>query len=166
MDTKVIFIDWHGTLSRSMFWQDLQLSHPDVFEQIQTILFKSNTHIITDWMRGVLCEDDVIDYLVNHDIKDRALIKNRLRRSCENVTFIHEDILEVIQKLRSQNYLCVIATDNMDVFSKYTVPAYNLQTYFDDIINSSQVKALKSDISEKEELTLFFLSIHTLISNF
>lgn len=164
MDKKVIFIDWHGTLSCSMFWEDLQLSHPDIFEQIQRILFKADNTIIMDWMRGELSVNDVLDYLVDNGIKDRSLIEISLQESCKNITFIDPHNLKLIQKLRSQGYLCVLATDNMDVFSKYTVPAYRLDTYFDDIINSSHVGALKKEYDEKEEFLFFskFLKKHNL----
>ena len=44
----------------------------------------------------------------------------------------------------------VIATDNVDVFEEFTVPALKLNKYFDEILCSSTLKCLKHDKKGKK----------------
>ncbi len=44
---------------------------------------------------------------------------------------------------------CVIATDNMDTFTRFTVPALRLSEHFDGILNSFERGVLKQDIDEQ-----------------
>ena len=50
--------------------------------------------------------------------------------------------------------MAVIATDNVDVFVEYTVPALKLRRHFDDILCSSELKSLKTDTADGK--LLFF----------
>ena len=49
----------------------------------------------------------------------------------------------------------MIATDNYDVFDKWTVPALSLDNLFDDILNSYNLKALKPEL-EINDFSPFF----------
>ena len=55
---------------------------------------------------------------------------------------ISSDTLNRIKKLR-KNYETVLITDNMDCFTRFTVPAKKLASFFDSIVNSFENKKLK-----------------------
>ena len=62
---------------------------------------------------------------------------------CEKMN-ISIDVLNRIENLR-RNYHTVLIIDNMDCFTRFTVPALKLNSYFDSIVNSFDNKKFKSD---------------------
>ena len=152
---KVLFVDWNRTLSNSLFWGHLQVNKPEDFAKIERWLFKKNPQIINLWMRG---EEDVKSILSAME-QDTSLpenyLLNELEKSCKSMEFIFHECLEIISLIRSKGIKVVLATDNMDVFNQYTVPALNLQNHFDDILSSFSLKCLKTDEDEKGNLKFF-----------
>jgi beta-phosphoglucomutase-like phosphatase (HAD superfamily) len=61
------------------------------------------------------------------------------------MTFADPETPRLVAQLRRRGVRVVIATDNMDSFSRFTVPALGLSEMFDDILNSFELKALKAD---------------------
>ncbi|MEZ4104057.1 MAG: hypothetical protein R3B60_02090 [Candidatus Paceibacterota bacterium] len=47
---KALFVDFDGTLCDERYWRSLPTEE---YEAIQELLFKNNTQIVHDWMRGV-----------------------------------------------------------------------------------------------------------------
>lgn len=58
--------------------------------------------------------------------------------------FIRQETLELIEAVRSK-YRVIFLTDNMDCFDRFTIPALNLESYFDQIINSYNHGVTKAD---------------------
>ncbi len=150
-DYKTIFFDWNKTLSHSLFWS--QLANPkherhEWYKNIGNFIFVKNTHIINDWMRGDIDEDHIADMIFDAFAYPKKQVIDDLAESCRQMQFVSEDVLPLIKKIRVKGVKCVIATDNMDSFSKYTVPALNLLHYFDDILVSFERKKLKFDCEE------------------
>ena len=86
---------------------------------------------------------------------DPDFLWTELKKSCRAMSFIHDNTLELIQDIRNKGIKVVLATDNMDVFESYTVPALDLQKYFDDILSSSTLRCLKADLDEADQLIFF-----------
>jgi len=157
---KVIFFDWNLTLSMSRFWQQLEhIEHPhhDWHQRIIDVLF-SKKKMISQWMRGDIDVSEVVNYISNKTGYNKNNIKNYLIESCEQMQLVDSSILDLVKKLRSKGIFCVIATDNMDVFSLYTVPALKLDNYFDDIINSFDKKILKYDFVNNDSSDISFFN--------
>jgi FMN phosphatase YigB (HAD superfamily) len=70
---------------------------------------------------------------------------------------ISENSLNLVTALRSKGIKVVIATDNMDTFHRWTVPSLRLDSYFDHILSSFELRALKADTDEQGR-SLFFTS--------
>lgn len=151
MSYKVIFIDWNGTLSDSRFW-DRWSEVSDEFkryERIQEVLFSSEEgrRIIRDWMRGVRSAENVLRYL--HEMTGIPMVEleSELRYSSEHMKIADPSVINKIQTLRAGGAKVVIATDNMDIFRLWTVPALKLDGLFDGILTSDSAGALKTELN-------------------
>ncbi|MCR4323171.1 MAG: HAD family hydrolase, partial [Candidatus Azambacteria bacterium] len=76
--------------------------------------------------------------------------------SCQNMSYAFDGLLKIIQDLRKSGIKCVIATDNMDTFRRWTIPGMNLKKYFDDFLISNELKNMKFDIDRKNNIIPFF----------
>lgn len=148
MSLKVIFIDWDGTLSKSRFWQHWLSEDPESYNKIQQVLFVENPGMIQDWMRGFVSSELITAEIgLRAGLDSQILIKN-LELSCRSMTFLYPEVLDIIQEKRQDGIKVVIATDNMDTFSRWTVPSLRLEQYFDGILTSADRGALKEDITQ------------------
>lgn len=161
MKYKTIFIDWHGTLSNSRFWdrwaKDVNKQH--LHKRAQHALFEDTEGllILKDWMRGLRSVDNVISYL--HDVTGIPAtdLEDELRYTAENMAFINPDVVGRIETLRSKGVKVIIASDNMDTFRLWTIPALGLEDLFDGILTSERQGALKSEVGEDGSSPFFSL---------
>lgn len=135
----VLFIDFDGTLCFDRFWRSAE---PESREKIQTY-FKSNTDLISDWMRGKYTSEEVNALIAKELSIDYETLWNIFVRDCETMR-VEQSTLLRIRELRSE-YTTILITDNMDCFSRLTVPSLKLDTYFDAIVNSYTEKRSKND---------------------
>lgn len=148
---KTIFFDWNKTLSSSLFWS--QLANPkherhDWHKNIVNFIFIENKHLIDNWMRADINEDYIANLISDKFGYSKSVILKDLAESCENMELVSGEVLGLIDEIRKKGIECVIATDNMDTFMKYTKPAMKLEKYFDDFLVSFDKKILKFDVKE------------------
>jgi FMN phosphatase YigB (HAD superfamily) len=121
MKYEAVFIDWDGTLSNSRFWERWKHDpeHSEKYDKIQNALFQSaiGKPMVNDWMTGGRDYKDTLTYLTKFANLKYDELEDELRYSAEHMTFIDDDILSKIQRLREIGGHVVIATDNMDVFT-------------------------------------------------
>ncbi|QQR78973.1 MAG: hypothetical protein IPJ68_01735 [Candidatus Moraniibacteriota bacterium] len=158
-DYKIIFFDWYKTLSHCDFW--VQLKDPvhdrhHWHENIVHFLFVENKELIQQWMRGRVDEGDMLRLVSEKFSYPVESLREDLAESCRTMTLLSEAILPLVKGLREKGVRCVIATDNMDVFGKYVVPALKLDEHFDDVLVSFDQKALKFDVSQDGGSIPFF----------
>lgn len=148
---KTVFFDWNKTLSNSLFWE--QLNHPEHErhawnDNISTYLFKENKYLISEWMKGLIDSEGIVEKIsACHRYPADTLLED-LAESCRNMKLVSDEVLPLIQKLRRNGTKCVIATDNMDTFMRYTVPALELEKYFDDVLVSFDKGIFKFDVQD------------------
>lgn len=155
---KAIFIDWNGTLSPSKFWGHLEhLNHPDnaLFTKIESSLFGNLSPLLKPWMKGELTSEIVIQKIAEDSKLPYDRVLEEFIISCQKMQFVSDNVLNLIKVIRDKNVKVVIATDNMDSFSRWTVPALLLNTHFDDILDSHTLKAMKGDMDDSGK-SLFF----------
>jgi len=146
---KTIFLDWHNTLSSSLFWDQLkETDHPrhEWYAPMFQCLMVDHRPMVFEWMRGQVNMFDIVRLLSTHCGYPEEIIFADLQESCETMKLVSDEILPLVATLRGQGVRCVIATDNMDTFTEFTVPALRLQEHFDAILNSFELKMLKQDI--------------------
>lgn len=156
---KVIFFDWHKTLSLCDFW--VQLKDPvhdrhHWHENIVNFLFVENEKLIQGWMRGEVDEENIVKIISDTFGYSKEALRADLAESCRTMTLLSDEILPLIDRLQKRGIKCVIATDNMDIFKKYVVPALKLDEHFDDVLVSFDQKTLKFDVSEDGNSIPFF----------
>lgn len=141
-----LFVDFDGTLCHDKFWRSLD---PEILEKIQAFEF-GPTGTANKWMRGEFTSEEVNESIakelgIPYDELWKTFVDN-----CSNMQ-VSQAVLEKINSLRS-TYHTVLLTDNMDSFDRFTVPALQLENYFDMIVNSYSEK--KSKMENEGELIL------------
>jgi FMN phosphatase YigB (HAD superfamily) len=152
MKYKVIFIDWFNTLSTSLYWDHWKENGlHDKFAIVQSEIFNNNDDYIK-WMKGKHVSEDIIKK-VRHKvgISSKQMLQD-LEFSSKTLKYIKNDIPRKIFLLKKFGYKVVLATDNMDAFSRWTVPALKLDELFDDILNSYHLGVLKNETAKNKSL--------------
>ena len=155
---KSLFIDWHNTLSISLFWGHLQdpvQTHHHLFRVLQPLPPDIHQTLFTPWMRGQVTSEEVIQAMAKQLSLDYELIWQEFIRGCQSMQLLSEEIPSLISQIRAKGTKVVIATNNTDSFSRWTVPSLQLHEIFDAILNSADVGGLKWDVNEKGQ-SLFF----------
>ncbi len=111
--------------------------------------------LVMDWMRGRLKTNHVLEKVSIATATSQETLYTELVKSCRQMTFISDRIIPLIQKIRNSGIKAVLATDNMDVFSTYTVPHMRLSDVFDDMLVSSDIGAIKADETTEGNLAFF-----------
>lgn len=136
----ILFVDFDGTLCHDRFWRSI---NKDNFDKIQSYLFDRNRPLVNEWMRG----DHPSEHINQLISKQLDLPFEKLWgifvADCKSMA-VSDDVLNQIKDLRS-GFHTILITDNMDCFSRFTVPVLRLDSFFDSIINSSENKIFKKD---------------------
>lgn len=161
---RVVFVDWHGVLSRDPFWVSIRQSatHPlrDQLEANLADIFSRENTTANEWMKGLLSSEQVIaamDISLDRRFRDDFLAR-RLYIDCARMT-VNVELVEVLRNIKA-TALVVVATDNMDCFATTfsrirsrgrrhrrgrSTTLVDWALICDDIICSSDVAALKSE---------------------
>lgn len=146
----MVFIDWYQTLSSNTFFDCIK-KDKKVFNDLQKALFIDNKLILLDWMRGKISKNEVIALIhKSNPIYSENFIFDIIERSCRSMQFDSPLFQPLIQNLRKNGKKVVIATDNMDTFSDFTVPELRLNDVFDDILSSDKLQCVKDDIVDNK----------------
>ncbi|MEI6288471.1 MAG: hypothetical protein WCP18_02740 [bacterium] len=151
MNPKVIFFDWNKTLSDSLFWSNLRDSNHQHNQYVSTIeksIFFDNRQLINPWMRGEYSSEDICQIIANKSGVPYEVVFNGLKESCAIMKLVSEEIPGLVWQIKAKGIKTVIATDNMDTFSRFTIPALDLTELFDDFLISYNLKLLKGDVQE------------------
>jgi hypothetical protein len=160
---RVIFVDWHGVLSRDPFWMSIRDSatHP-LRDQLETNLaevFSRERNTANEWMKGLLSCEQIIaamDIQLDHRFRDDFLTR-RLYLDCGRMR-VNVALCELLRSVKAVAAV-VLATDNMDCFAdtfhrarrrrrRLTTDSETLADWAiicDDIICSSSIAALKAE---------------------
>ncbi len=146
-----IFFDWHGVLSHSKYW-----AHTPEAKTIEKALFGEEHPLLKQWSVGKCDMKKLINTLSDLTNIPVAHLVETLKESCERQELASTNIPDLIISLRSRGVRCIIATDNFDIFDKWTVPALGLDTLFDNILNSHNLGHVKPELAKKDTYSPFF----------
>src|SRR5690348_9680988 len=135
---KVIFFDWDGTISMSRFWQQLENpnhSHHGILQFTDNLLFGENKDLVRSWMVGSVTSEEVVQEISKISGIDENIIFSELELSCRSMKPVASNLFELIARVRAKSIVS-IATDNMDTFTRWTIPSLNLEKHFDGVLNS------------------------------
>jgi FMN phosphatase YigB (HAD superfamily) len=163
---RVVFVDWHGVLSRDPFWTSIRegAQHP-LRGQLEAGLagvFAKDRATANEWMKGLLSSDQIIATMgIQLDRRFRDdFLPRRLDVDCARMK-VNVGLFELLRRVKAQASV-VLATDNMDcfvrTFDQARARARRLKPesetladwamICDDIICSSEVGALKAEDPE------------------
>lgn len=103
-------------------------------------------------MQGKLTSEDICKAIAENTGIEEKIIFEELAESAKNMTFVSEEIPDLINAIRAKGIKVVIATDNMDTFNRITVKSMGLKNLFDDILNTYELKAMKGDFENGKSL--------------
>ncbi|MFA5634009.1 MAG: HAD family hydrolase [Candidatus Dojkabacteria bacterium] len=153
---KVIFLDWNGTLSDSFFWEHMRISDDSevlaLYNLWDIALFNKPKKYIEDWMRGRFSTEKVLKEIASKTSTEYEKLLREFVKGCESMEFVSDEIPSLVEVLKGDGYCVVIATNNMDCFTRWTVPFMQLDKLFDEVLNSYNLKGLKHDIKKGESL--------------
>lgn len=156
---KAVFIDWNGTLSPTNFWSHLEKSEKqsdrDLFKLWADTMFVNHKDKIVPWMKGEYTSEDLLSLVSKETNTDFETILKEFVIGCERMEYSSPNIPNLIKNLRDKSVVVTVATNNMDSFTRWTVPYMKLNTLFDEILNSFYLKAMKHDL-DKSGQPLFF----------
>lgn len=152
---KHIFIDWYGTLSTSHYWHTWRPHKPNLLDDLKATFAADTQQLMVPWMRGQLTAEQFTDAMARSLDQDADELMAALEHSCRRLKFINPAVLTAIKALREKGYKVYIATDNMDVFRRWTVPAMALDDHFDGLLVSNELGVLKGDTDSLGK-SLFF----------
>ncbi len=159
----LVFIDFNGVISYKPFWSTLaDKSHPShsLFLKIQDLIFGPDPTLVQAWMTGKKTSEEIHETLEKNLGAPKELFSNFVR-DCINLD-VSVPIISAAKKLRS-NFHLILRTDNMDTFSRWTLPAHpELRETFHEIYSSFELGFLKKtdggkffvDLAEKNGFTI------------
>ena len=145
---KILFVDFNGVISYEPFWKSMCAEdHPlhRFYEPIEGLLFRGENKIeglVDDWMLGKYTSEQVHQLLSERTGAPYQPIFELFCEDCGRLD-ISKQILQGIQALR-KNWHCILRTDNMDTFDRFTLPANPyLAEAFDEVHCSYSLRQLK-----------------------
>jgi len=142
---NILFIDFNGVISYKNFWDSFEKEDKATYEDINKLLFKENISIVKDWMLWKYTSENVCKYISDKLNLNYWYIYDTLVDDCKKID-LSQKIFDLLKKIKDY-YVVILVTDNMDCFSRFTVP-YNNKYFniFDWIFNSSEHWFYKGDI--------------------
>lgn len=148
MSYQTILFDFDGVLCKGRFYEKTLLpDYPEIYDWIQINVF-GDKDLVQDWMRNRVTSDDINKLVTkNTGIEDEFL--NKMYEESIRRMELEKEVINVAESLKLSGKKIGIVTDNMDVFTKITIPNHRLDTLFDIIINSADHGLLKKDENGK-----------------
>lgn len=137
---SILFCDFDGTLCHDRYWRSLS---PDEYEKVQELLFRNDTTLVNDWMRGKYSAEEINQFVSEKTGIPFKKLWDIFVNDCKTIR-VSKEALETLNRLRDR-YTIILITGNMDSFSRFTQPALALENYFDHISNSSHEGIHKTD---------------------
>lgn len=109
-------------------------------------------------MKAEITSEDISKQIADELKTDFETVFKEFVKGCELMEFVDPKVPDLIKRLRKKGIKVYIASNNMDSFDRWTIPAMKLNSLFDGIINSFAIKALKHDF-DNDGRSLFFGSV-------
>ncbi len=148
MPNSIIFWDFNGIISYNNYWNQIENSNHHLYKYHQSIQELYTKELCENWMRGNSNAEKINEYIAQSVGVSYQELFGIFVGDCCNLD-ISLAILELAQKLQ-KDFICVLITDNMDNFDRFTIPNNPiLKNSFDYISNSFNSKLLKTDKNGK-----------------
>lgn len=159
-----IFLDWKGTLSGAKFWWQLEAAGDPRFTAIDAALFRTLRPLLKPWMRGAVRAEEVCAEIAGEAHLSPSEVLETLEESCRSMPWGGDAVRAMIQELRQRGVRVCVATDNMDTFTRWSVPGLGLAAHFDALLSSADLHGTKGDRDVDGRSTFFqtYLETHAI----
>ncbi len=141
MNSKpILFVDFDRTICFERYWRSLS---PEKNEIVQSFLFGEDKALVKAWMKGAYTAEEVNKLVAQNIDMPYEELWELFVQDCKTMR-VSSEVLEKLKELRSK-YTVILITDNMDSFTRFTVPALQLDSVFDSITNSFVSKRPKNE---------------------
>jgi hypothetical protein len=146
----VVFVDWHQTLSTSLFWEHGHGCRlpPATLARVSTYVF-TQPQLVRHWMLGAVVAEDVCALAAGYFGVGADDVLADLEQSCRRMELCDPAVVDTLRLISERGIKVVLATDNMDTFRRWTIPALRLDSVFDDVLTSDACGALKTDLFDR-----------------
>ncbi|MDA1038544.1 MAG: hypothetical protein O2877_02545 [bacterium] len=149
MSKLVIFLDWHGTLSESVFWNSFEegsakesFLRQKITDEIFTLDGSDPNSFMGAWDRGEMTSEEFVAAISEHVEEDNNWLWFRFVEDCKRFALDSLSYIDQITDLRMYAKV-VLATDQGEAFERFILPALQLDSHFDDMIISASKGASK-----------------------
>lgn len=146
---RVLFVDWHGVLSKAPLWFSIRSNERHPFrarlEPKTAELFRNQWQTVDDWMRGRYTSEEIVELLAieqPHSARSDYFLR-QLYLDCKSMP-MHEPLIRALHHAAA-SWNIVIATDNMDCLVAMARQRRDIRRFSDDLISSSDVGVLKAE---------------------
>jgi len=134
-DIRCVIFDFYNILCSDLYFRHLGQQFCDM--ATNAIFSKENiSRWSTPWCCGRLSSVDISDYLSGLTGITAERILSALDEGCANL-HLNPNIWRFAQAQRAQGRRTVLATVNMDVFTRVVAPAHGFDRVFDVVVNSA-----------------------------
>lgn len=153
---NILFIDFNGVISYNPFWitiKDPEHKLNKHFQVIEEFIFRKDKDIVLSWMSGELTTEEVHERLrvaLNIPVNEIDEIKKLFIEECKSID-ISAKVLYMLSELKKY-YHIILVTDNMDTFSRFTVPN---NTYFNDVFDEIHDSYIRGTFKKSDNGKLF-----------
>lgn len=130
-----IIFDFANTLCSELYFTPLGTDFQAVVKEA-IFTGENKARWASPWCCGRLSSADIADYLSGLTGITAERILSALDEGCANLQ-LNPAIWRFAQAQRAQGRHTVLATVNMDVFTRVVVPAHGFDTIFDVVVNSA-----------------------------
>jgi phosphoserine phosphatase len=141
---RCVVFDFGFTLSSDLYFTLAPAGYPHWRDTIQQHIFDQRP-IVNAWMTGDLHLVDIARIVAQHIDLPLAMIVETMELGCTTMTF-NPAVWEFACAQRAQGRKTALVTANMDVFTKVVVPAHQLDTVFDIILNTADYRELRKEL--------------------
>ncbi len=142
----ILFVDYNKVISYYNFWFSLENpahKYHSYLNLIERFLFRENKPLVDRWMTGEENTESIHEKICSTLDIDYKILLNIFINDCKNLD-APSIILDKLEQAEGY-FIRILRTDNMDSFSRFTLPNNKkLASVFDQIDNSYELKELKT----------------------
>jgi FMN phosphatase YigB (HAD superfamily) len=135
-----LLVDFHGTLSNSRFWSNLA-PRALATEANASVFSDRSPALLNDWLRGEVDSRSVNDRVAERIKVCDDWLWSRFESQSRRMRVRGREELSRL----SRYFRTAVVSDNVDTFTKFTVPSKRLFDFVDVVVSSADFKAKKAD---------------------
>lgn len=144
MSYQTILFDFDGVLCKGRFYEKTLLpDYPEIYDWIQINIF-GNKDLVQDWMRNRVHSIDINELIAKNTGIENEFLNQVYEESIRRME-LEKEVRSMAESLKLSGKKIGIVTDNMDVFTKITIPNHRFDKSFDVVVNSADYGMLKKE---------------------